>query len=223
MPRLIQPSSFLAFVILSLLAFAVSAQEQVTGNVVGISDGDTLTVLTAEKKQVKVRLAEIDTPESRQPYGTRARQALSELVFRQQVRVQVQDVDRYGRTVGRIYRQPDNLDVNAEMVRQGAAWVYRQYSKDKSLLKIEDEAKTAKRGLWGLPEAERTPPWEWRSQQRGKPKAVSKTPAKAFACGTKTYCREMVSCEEARFYLSSCGLTRLDGDGDGVPCEAVCR
>ncbi len=120
---------------------------------VGISDGDTLTLLTPEKQQVKVRLGEIDTPESRQPYGTRAKQALSDLAYGKEAHVVVQDTDKYGRTVGRVY--VGDMDVNAELVRQGAAWVYRQYVKDASLYRLENEAKAAKRGLWSLPEAER--------------------------------------------------------------------
>ena len=74
-------------------------------------------------KQVRVRLGEIDTPESRQPYGERAKQALSGLAFGKQARVVVQDTDRYGRTVGQVY--VGGVDVNAEMIRQGAAWAYR--------------------------------------------------------------------------------------------------
>ncbi len=109
-------------------------------------------------KQVKVRLAEIDTPESKQPYGNRARQALSDLTFGQQARVVVQDTDRYGRTVARVY--VGGVDVNAEMIRQGAARAYRQYLKDPSLLRLEAQARAAQRGLWGLPEAQRCPPWE---------------------------------------------------------------
>ena len=109
-----------------------------------------------------MRLAEIDTPESRQPYCTRARQSLSELAFRRDVRLNVQETDRYGRTVARVHA--GQVDVNAEMVRQGAAWVYRQYNRDKSLLSLEAEARQAKRGLWALPEAERVAPWEWRKR-----------------------------------------------------------
>ncbi len=149
----------------TLLAASLPAwAAAVNGRVVAIGDGDTLTVLTAAKEQVKVRLAEIDTPESRQPYGTRARQALSELAFQKTVRVEVVDTDRYGRKVGRVYA--GGVDVNAEMVRQGAAWVYREYNRDRSLLAVEEEARAAKRGLWALPEAERVPPWEWRARHR---------------------------------------------------------
>src|SRR5690606_17784171 len=119
---------------LALLSFPAIAT-QLDCRVVGISDGDTLTCLTAERRQVKVRLAEIDTPESRQPYRTRAKQALSDLAFGRDVRLDVHETDRYGRTVARVYA--GQVDVNAEMVRQGAAWVYRQYSRDKSLLVLE--------------------------------------------------------------------------------------
>ena len=177
-------------------------------------------MLTPEKKQVKIRLAEIDTPERRQPYGSKARQALADLTFQKDVAVLYVDTDRYGRTIGRIY--VGEVDVSAELVHSGAAWVYRQYSTDPSLLDLEKEAKAAKRGLWGLPEAQLTAPWLWRRGKR-KSSRTTTTNAKPFTCGTKTYCREMTSCKEAYFYLKECGLTRLDGDGDGIPCEMLCR
>lgn len=145
---------------LLLVVHPVLAAE-IAGRVVALADGDTLTVLTDAKEQVRIRLAEIDTPERGQPYGNRARQHLSDLVFDKQVRVEVQNTDHYGRTVGRVHE--GRVDVNAEMVRQGAAWVYRRYSRDQTLLRIEDEAKAARRGLWSLPEADRVPPWEWRA------------------------------------------------------------
>jgi len=148
-----------------VLAHAATAAE-ITGRVVRITDGDTLTILDPSKHQTKVRLAEIDTPESHQPYGSRAKQVLSELVFDKDVRVEVVTVDRYGRTVGRVYER--DLYINAEMVRRGAAWVYRQYSHDPSLLRLEQEAHDARRGLWRLPEARRMPPWEWRKAKLGR-------------------------------------------------------
>ena len=220
------------FVLLVILAGPLVAAEYV-GKVVAISDGDTLTLLVpdgASFKQVKVRLGEIDTPESRQPYGNRARQALSDLAFNQQARVVVQDTDRYGRTVGRVF--VGGVDVNAEMIRQGAAWVYRQYLKDQSLLALEQQAKAAKRGVWGLPETERCPPWDWRrgtcnaAPAPAAPAASAPAAAAAssgFTCAGKRYCREMTSCEEAKFYLTQCGVRSLDGNHDGVPCETLCR
>ena len=203
------------FVFLLLSAPAMSSELQ--GHVVSIADGDTFTLLTADKQQVRIRLAEIDTPESGQPYGNRAKQALADLVFGKDVRVEVQDIDRYGRTVGRPY--VGDVDVCAELVENGFAWAYRQYLRDPKLLELEKEAQDAKRGLWSLPKYERIAPWDWR---KGKRSPTNTDPPKTFTCGTKTYCREMVSCEEARFYLRSCGLSRLDGDKDGIPCEAIC-
>jgi endonuclease YncB( thermonuclease family) len=111
------------FGLLAVLAGPLLAAE-LTGKVVGVADGDTLTLLVpdgASFKQVRIRLAEIDTPESRQPYGQRAKQALSDLAFNQQARVVVQDTDRFGRTNGRVF--VGGVDVNAELVKQGAAWV----------------------------------------------------------------------------------------------------
>ena len=125
---------------LALLAGPLLAAEY-NGQVVGISDGDTLTLLVpddARFKQVKVRLGKIDTPESKQPYGERAKQALSDLAFGKPARV-VETTDKYGRTVGRVY--VGAVDVNAELVKQGAAWVYRQYLQDPSLRALEAEAK----------------------------------------------------------------------------------
>ena len=135
------------FGLLAILAGPLLAAEY-AGRVVAISDGDTLTLLVpdgASFKQVKVRLGEIDTPESRQPYGQRAKQVLSDLAFGKPARVVVQDTDRYGRTVGRVY--VGGTDVNAEMVKQGAAWVYRKYAQDQALYRLEEQAKAAKRGL----------------------------------------------------------------------------
>lgn len=220
MPRSLLPLLLLAWVVLGQVALA----DTLTGRVVGISDGDTITVLV-NSQPVKVRLTEIDTPEKGQPWGSRAREALSGKVFAKAVEVRSEGTDRYGRTLGRVY--VDGRDVNREMIREGHAWAYRQYLKDESLLADEDYAKSNGVGLWGLPEAQRMPPWEWRHGGRTTVPApapvVAGDNSLGFACAGKTYCKEMASCAEARFYLTSCGLSRLDGDSDGVPCEAICR
>jgi endonuclease YncB( thermonuclease family) len=195
------------------------------GRVVSIADGDTLTVLLSGNRQMKVRLAEIDTPEKGQPYGARSKRALSDLVFGEMVTVRSSGTDRYGRTIGRIYL--GDLDVNAELVRSGAAWVYRKYARDRSLYAIENEARQNRVGLWALPEADRVPPWEWRSRARSgttsNTTARNQSATAVYRCGAKRYCSEMATCREAYFHLQQCGLSRLDGNGDGVPCEAVCR
>ncbi len=196
--------------------------------VVAIADGDTVTVLDAERQaRTRVRLTDIDTPERGQPWGTKARQALADKVFRRQVRVASGGEDRYGRVLGRLY--VGDRDINREMVREGHAWVYRQYSSDIWLLEDERAARRQGAGLWSLPDAQRVPPWEWRRggrKQGGSAVSAARVAVDApmpATCGAKTYCREMGSCEEARFFLVRCGVSRLDGDGDGVPCERLCR
>jgi endonuclease YncB( thermonuclease family) len=153
-------SMFRRFPLLVLLLTSSAFGGEISGKVIGIADGDTFTLLTTDKQQVKIRLAEIDAPESGQPYGNESKQALSDLIFGKDVRVVEQTTDRYGRTVGRPY--VGDLDVSAEMVRMGAAWAYRDYLKDKRLLTLEGRAKTNKRGVWGLSEAQNMAPWEWR-------------------------------------------------------------
>lgn len=162
MKRAIIAALFILAVFFPVHVFAESYQ----GRVVGITDGDTFKLLVAGNRQIRVRLAEIDTPESAQPYGSKAKQELSGLIFGKTVTVNVENTDRYGRTVGRV--SADGVDVNSEMIRRGAAWVYRQYAKDESLFGLETEAKQEKRGLWSLPESERIPPWEWRHARHRK-------------------------------------------------------
>ncbi len=187
-----------------------------TGKVVSITDGDTVIVLT-HNKQTKVRLAEIDTPEKNQPYGKKAKKALSDFIFGKTVRIEVDTIDRYGRTVGKIFLE--GLNVNKEMVKAGHAWVYVQYVKDKTLFTLEKEARENQLGLWALPEDEHIAPWQWR---RGK-RSIEKESNLSFQCRSKTTCRQMQSCAEAKYYLINCGLTRLDRDKDGIPCESICR
>ena len=209
-------------VILLLLAFSTNAtaSEVLHGEVVGISDGDTLTILVMERPR-KIRLAEIDTAERGQPWASKARQALSDKVFRRQIEVRVVDTDRYGRTVGHVWL--GGRHVNREMVREGHAWVYERYLQDETLLEDEAHARDSGIGLWSLPEAQHVPPWTWRRNERRERAPERSPPPRVDECGVKSRCSEMSSCEEARFHLDECGLVRLDGDGDGLPCEALCR
>ncbi len=205
-----------AALMLLLLALATPASaEFFEGRVVGVVDGDTIDVLVGRETR-RVRLFGIDTPERGQPWADRAKRALAQRVFGKEVRVNDVDTDRYGRTVGEVYA--DNVCVGCELVREGNAWVYRKYTDDPVLYQLEAEARAARRGLWGLPEAQQTPPWEWRQGA-----ALASPDRTGFTCAGKRVCREMTSCAEARFYLTQCGVACLDGDRDGVPCEAICR
>ena len=221
---------FRAVLLVMLLMPLQALAQQVQGRVIGISDGDTFKLLAAGNQQIKVRLAEIDTPESKQPYGNKAKQELSSLIFGKTVTVTVVDTDRYGRTVGRVFI--NTLDVNAEMIRRGAAWVYRKYAKDQSLFQLEAQAKQEKRGLWNLPDSERIPPWEWRHAKRGNTSTRTPDTTKnitlsqsvgGLACAEKRTCGQMASCAEAHFYLEQCGISSLDGNHDGTPCSKLCR
>jgi endonuclease YncB( thermonuclease family) len=198
--------------------------QTVTGRVVGITDGDTLTVLTPAKSQLKIRLAEIDAPESSQPWGTKSKAMLSELAFGKEVKLVITDQDRYGRFVARVY--VGSTDVNAEMVQRGGAWAFRRYLTDQSILTLESGAKRARIGLWSMPPGQIVAPWDWRLNRRSAGEAASATATglgSATACGAKRYCKQMTSCAEAKAYLWQCGVVSLDGDGDGVPCESLCR
>jgi len=111
-----------------------------------------------------VRLAEIDAPEKRQAFGDRSKQHLAELCFKKTAELRPQGRDRYGRSVGRVVC--GGTDANAEQVRAGMAWAYTPYITDQRLAKLEQEARTDRRGLWSdsVPIA----PWEWRrGQARG--------------------------------------------------------
>jgi endonuclease YncB( thermonuclease family) len=155
-----------AVTLIVLLNTQVVYAYEVTGKVIGVSDGDTIKVLTANKQSFKVRLAEIDTPEKAQPFGQKAKQALSDAVYGKQITLDIETTDRYGRKVAQVYTN-DNW-INGALVLSGYAWVYRQYAKSnrEKLLNFERQAKAAKRGLWSLPENQRVPPWEWRRSKK---------------------------------------------------------
>lgn len=217
---------------------ASDALVSLLGRAVGVTDGDTLTLLDDDNRQHTIRLAEIDAPERGQPWGRRARETLSSLVDGKRLSVQQTDSDRWGRIVARVFA--DDVDINRAMVEQGAAWAYREYLTDRTLLDIERQARQRQMGLWATSDRQPIPPWEWRDGRRAPsasglaPAAVSQRPRgllsqpglrsspTGFTCGDKRYCRQMTSCQEAQFYLNRCGVSSLDGNGDGEPCELLC-
>lgn len=153
---------------LVVIPTATAAMEVVSGKVVGVSDGDTVTVLDANMHQRKIRLAGIDAPEKKMPWGQRAKNHLSDLVYGRTVAVETSKKDRYGRWVGKVLL--DGRDVNLVMVQVGMAWHYKQYSHEQSIderrayASAEDEARASGRGLWA--QQEPVPPWDWRAAQR---------------------------------------------------------
>ena len=155
--------------ILVLLVWQTCQSRTIEGIVVAISDGDTITVLDAEKVQHKIRLGGIDAPEKKQAFGTRSKQSLSDLTFSKLVTVETSKQDRYGREVGKI--MVDGVDANLEQVQRGFAWHYKAYQleqsgTDRKLYDFaESEARAARRGLWS--DAVPIPPWDWRKGRRG--------------------------------------------------------
>lgn len=139
---------------------AGSARADFTGRVVGVADGDTLTVLVGAR-QVRVRLWGIDAPERGQPWSSRSRDALAARAMHRDALVGTRGTDGYGRTLARV--AVDGVDLGEAQVRDGMAWVYRRYTKDRPMIAIEDEARAARRGLWSLPDPE--PPWAWRARE----------------------------------------------------------
>ncbi len=165
---------WLCFVSVCVLSAAACADQQDFSGTVGkIFDGDSFLVRPAKGRDIDVRLQDIDAPEKTQPYGDTARAALVKLIGDRKVFVAVIETDRYGRKIARVYREPDRLDVAKAMVRDGHVWVYRRTIHDRSLIELEDEARAARRGLWALPAKDRMPPWQYRYLQRQKSKRAS--------------------------------------------------
>lgn len=137
----------------------------ITGKVIRVADGDTITILDAQNTQTKVRLYGIDAPEKKQDFGNKSREKLASLVAGKNIAVTVVDIDRYGRSVGRI--KIGEQEVAEEMLKAGLVWVYTAYCKIpecKQWKQLETQAKTAKIGLWSNPTAQE--PWLWRKEHR---------------------------------------------------------
>ena len=151
-----------AWVFVALAFFAGNALgDEITGLVTRVVDGDTIHVTVGLTKHV-IRLSEIDTPERDQPWGRQASRALADKLNRAKVTVLTTETDRYGRLVGKVLH--GSRDINREMVREGHAWVYRQYLHDRSLLEDERTARQRKVGLWGSNHP--IEPWRWRRGTR---------------------------------------------------------
>lgn len=152
-----------------LLMFSVPClADTLTGEVVGIADGDTLTLLDETKTHQKIRLAGIDAPEKNQTFGQRSKQNLATLVLSKQVTVEWTKLDRYGRVIGKVLH--GKVDVCLVQVRAGMAWHYKAYAGEQSSVdrerydEAEEEARQSRRGLWREPSP--TPPWSFRHSRK---------------------------------------------------------
>ena len=163
-----------------IVAFGPAGAEVLTGHVVGVADGDTITVLDASKVQHKIRVAGIDAPEKKQPFGQVSKENLSRLVFDKEVDIVWTKYDRYKRIVGKVMVSSPNcssacsrtFDAGLSQVSAGMAWWYRKYAKEQpsddlpKYEQAEQGAQSRRQGLWG----EKSPiaPWDWRKGDHGE-------------------------------------------------------
>lgn len=148
--------------IILTLAYIILPARAITGKVTGVKDGDTIEILK-ERTSYRIRLAGIDCPEKKQPYGSQAKQFVSELCFGKTVTARILSQDRYGRHIALIIL-PDGRNLNHELLRHGLAWHYKQYSKNRHLAALEAEARQRRIGLWS--DKNPIPPWEFRRRSR---------------------------------------------------------
>ena len=137
----------LRYIILFFLSIQLAFSAEIIGKVVGISDGDTITIIDTSNSRYRIRLDRIDAPERRQPFGEKSKQYLSSLVFGKQVKIEYQKKDRYGRILGVVFCE--NKEINLVMVQHGMAWHYSYYDKTEHYAVAEREARRKKIGLWG--------------------------------------------------------------------------
>lgn len=177
-----------------MLASISAYAKTITGRVVGVSDGDTITLLDASNIQTKIRLAGIDAPEKKQPFGQRSKANLSSLIYNKNVTIEWQKTDRYGRTLGKII--VGDQDANLAQVRNGFAWHYKAYEREQSstdrttYASAEIDARSKHLGLWQ--DANPIPPWDYR---HGTGQASTETrPQSSEAC----LCSTSVTCTGAK-------------------------
>lgn len=148
--------------ILFFIAFAVNAQYH-SGKVVSVLDGDTVIVLDSNL-QTKLRLAEIDCPEKNQPFGKKAKQFTSDRIFSKTIQYEATGIDKYGRTIAKIYYGTQRKYLNQELVEFGLAWHYKKYSNSVELSKLEINARNKKIGIWSQDNF--VEPSKWRKKDK---------------------------------------------------------
>jgi endonuclease YncB( thermonuclease family) len=153
-----------AAALLTMTVLCIAHADTIEGRIVGITDGDTITLLDADKRQRKIRLDGIDAPESGQPFGGASKRNLSDLAFNQDAVAECSKRDRYGREVCRVL--VDGADVCLAQIQAGMAWLFTRHAKElppdrrEQYADAEAQAKADRRGLWTG--AAPVPPWEWR-------------------------------------------------------------
>ena len=154
-----KPLFLLSLLLLSLSLFSA----EIIGKVVGVSDGDTITVLDdMDQGKFRIRLDKIDAPEKKQAFGNKAKQYLSSLIFGKQVSIRFKSIDNYGRVLGVV--SLDGKEINLVMVQNGYAWHYSYYDKTPAYIEAEKQARAEKKGLWQDPNP--INPYQFRKSQK---------------------------------------------------------
>lgn len=154
--------------ILLLLLSPLSFAEELTGKVIKVSDGDTISVLDSNNQKYKIRLQGIDAPETQQAFGETSRQSLASLVYDKEVIILWDKRDKYARILGKVI--VDGRDANYEQLKKGLAWYYKQYENDLSdedkerYSEAEAWARNYTEGLWT--DSKSIPPWEFRHKRK---------------------------------------------------------
>jgi endonuclease YncB( thermonuclease family) len=143
--------------LISLILLAFSFKSEYPAKVIGVTDGDTIIVLTGKNQQIKIRLEGIDCPESKHDFGDRAKQTTLNLCFGNEVTVKETGKDRYGRTLAFVY--VGEICINKELLRQVMAWHFKKCNQDHELAALELKAQESKIGLWSLSNS--ISPWDW--------------------------------------------------------------
>lgn len=212
----------------SLPSLAKEVQSSSIQGIASVTDGDTIEI-----RDMRIRLHGVDAPESSQTCkdhsgsfsrcGQQAALALSDKIGRRQIACNQLDVDRYGRIVAECFLGGENL--NRWMVRSGWAVAYRQYSTE--YVAEEGAARQATAGIWA---SEFDMPWDWRKKGQNREgssgsalQRLQQVTQSNYSCSPRRTCKAIGSCQEANWYLNNCGWGgKLDGDGDGTPCESLC-
>jgi len=201
------------------------------GSNISVIDGDTINF-----DNLKIRMIWLDAPESNNSrywysecFGKESKEHLESLVWnKNNITLEVDssqwELDMYGRTLA--YVMIDGVNINAKMIADGFGFeetynnkIYKYQNEHKN---AELNAKNNSLGLW----SSATCWWnrkKWTPIEQNNTNNNNTINVWAYSCGTKTYCSQMITCEEAKYFLNQCGLTRLDSDSDGIPCEAVCN
>lgn len=215
---------FTIFNILFFLTSNIQANtRQIQCKVVGIADGDTLSCLY-ERNPLKVRLQYIDAPENGQPFGQKAKQVLSQMVFKKQVRLEISGYDRYNRLLAEVWEGGRNI--NLSLVEQGMAWAYLSTKQEYN--RAQSFAQKQRTGLWQ--DKHPISPHDWRTNKRSNSlENLQKNPQntqlvnKGVNCNIKRSCSYFKDYNSALAHFRQCGWQEMDGNNDGIPCNKLYR